>query len=267
MRAALLALAAALALSQSAAAQYRFVAGETLVYDVRQTTTVEEAAPDEGSTEVRTGMTVTKLELEKRWRVVAVDAAGVATLELTISRMKQEIARPGPLDKAGKPTVDRVTLDSATEEGRGAMPFLGKPVQTVRVNAAGELVSPPAGKKPPLPPFALVFPTTSAPSWTRPLPATLEPPYGTGEVVELVQRFEALTPTTVRLTTAPKDDKLDAVNLAGVVSLLSGGELKFENGRYLGGTLKVDRTVERHAGPNSKLRYESTVVETLKPGS
>src|SRR5688572_20840845 len=102
--------------SADAPLRFQWKPGQTLTYSVQQTATVTETTIEDGTNRPVTAATKTTLALARRWEVKAVDEAGTATLEMTITAMRQEIVRPGPLDREGKPTTDRTVLDSATDE-------------------------------------------------------------------------------------------------------------------------------------------------------
>ncbi|MCZ2342674.1 MAG: hypothetical protein LC104_12925, partial [Bacteroidales bacterium] len=125
--------------------RFRFTAGQVMNYSVRQTTTVQETLPDDRagkSGSLTTGTTTTKLGLTRKWEVKAVDAQGVATLEMAITELRQEIIRPGPADQNGKPTTDTIVLDSTTAEGRKQMAeYLNKPIVTVKLDPRGQLIA------------------------------------------------------------------------------------------------------------------------------
>src|SRR5258708_7320333 len=69
--------------------RFRWQAGQTLDYRVEQVTTVSDTA--DGKTE----MTSTKLNLTKRWQVLGVDAAGIATLQLSLLTLRMEMGKAG----------------------------------------------------------------------------------------------------------------------------------------------------------------------------
>ena len=70
------------------APQFRWQAGQVMTYRVSQTTTAVETVKD------GTLSTTTQLDLVKRWQVVAVDAVGTATLQMTLASLRMESA-PG----------------------------------------------------------------------------------------------------------------------------------------------------------------------------
>ena len=257
--------------SAQAPFRFRFTPGDALTYAVEQTTAVTETTVEDGRPVV--AQTVTKLTLVKRWDVKAVDAAGVATLDLVVTAMRQDIRRPGPPDKDGKPTTDTVVIDSADPAGRTQLAFLDKPVVTVRLTAAGGLVdatsaTPAAADRLRAElPFRVDFTAAGTTPWARPFAVKLDPPLGTGEQYGLTQSY---TPRgaangliVVGVTTAVDADPKDAADWPPLVPVLWAGDVSFDPaaGRYAGARLRVKREVANHAGPGSKLSYESTLVE------
>src|SRR5581483_4551582 len=79
---------AAAAPAQAPAARFRWQTGQVLTYRVEQNT---QAAETVGSDKVETK---TKLTLVKRWQVQAVDANGVATLQLSLAALRIETTPP-----------------------------------------------------------------------------------------------------------------------------------------------------------------------------
>src|SRR5580704_3706737 len=87
------ALALALIVTGTASAQtadwrFRWQQGQTLYYRAQHTTDVAEVV---GGNKVETK---SKVNLVRGWKVVAVDADGTATLEMSISALRNEQTRP-----------------------------------------------------------------------------------------------------------------------------------------------------------------------------
>src|SRR5262245_61892129 len=86
-----LAIVAALTVPAAAPAQapqFRWRAGQVLTYKVSQSTAAEETVGGQALT------TTTQLDLVKRWQVLAVDAAGVATLQMSLVSLRMETKPP-----------------------------------------------------------------------------------------------------------------------------------------------------------------------------
>jgi hypothetical protein len=277
-------IATALALSAPAAAadaplRFQFRAGDSLTYTVAQTTAVAETTLDDKTSAPVTATSSTTLALTRRWDVKAVDAAGVATLELAITAMKQEIVRPGPADRAGKPTEDRIVIDSATDEGRKQLAaYLNKPVLRMKVDPLGRpadvtaLIGPADRAKAELP-FRVLLPDAApavGATWDRPAFALkLDPPFGTGESFDASQTFTLKSAAdgaaVIALSTSLKSPPTDPAQMPALVPLLWDGEAKFDatTGRYSGAKLRVKREVANHQGTGTKFVYESELTETL----
>lgn len=264
-------LVAAPAFAQSpAVVRFAWTQGQVLTYTVKQTTAVTETTLEEGTNKPATGTTKTALAITKRWEVKGVDAAGVATLEVSVTAMRQEIVRPG--------LPDSVVIDTATPEGqRQTAAFLNKPVVTVKVDATGRLVDAKStvGSAERLRaelPFRLTLPEqppATGGSWGRPFTIVLEPPLGAGEKHDAVQTYtlkgENAGVLSVGVATALKAAPMDAAELPALVPLLWEGEILFDraNGRYAGARLSVKKEVANHQGEGTKFVYESEYVEEL----
>src|SRR5260370_7744487 len=75
--------------AQTGGWQFRWQQGQVLTYRVEHISSASEVA-DGGKSD-----TTSKLNLTKRWQVQAVDAAGVATLELSLASPRLETTTPG----------------------------------------------------------------------------------------------------------------------------------------------------------------------------
>ncbi len=258
--------------------RFQFKPGQVLTYSVRQTTTVSETTIEDGTNKPVTAATKTTLALTRRWEVKAVDAAGVATLEMAITAMKQEIVRPGPLDKAGQPTVDRTVLDSATDEGQKQMAaFLNKPVLTATLDARGQLLDAKAASgsadrlRAELP-FRLLLTeqaVAAGGTWDRAFAIKLDPPHGTGEKYEATQTYtlkgDSQGHAVVGVATTLKSQPKDPAELPGLVPLLWEGDVYFHRatGHYSGARLTVKKEIANHQGEGTKFVYESQLTEGL----
>jgi hypothetical protein len=266
------------AVSADAPPRFRWKPGQTLTYSVQQTTTVTETTIEDGTNKPVTAGTKTTLALTRRWDVKAVDATGTATLEMTITTMRQEIVRPGPLDKEGQPTADRIVLDSATDEGRQQMAaFLNKPVLTAKVDARGQLIEAKAasGSTDRLQaelPFRLTLPDqlpAVGGSWDRAFTIKLDPPHGSGEKYDATQTYtlkgDSQGHAVVGVATALKAPPKDPAEMPGLLPLLWEGDVYFRmgTGRYSGARLAVKKEIPNHQGEGTKFVYESQLTEGL----
>ena len=121
------------------APQFRWRSGQVLTYRVAQSTQAVETIGE------KTLPTTTKLDLVKRWQVMDVDAAGTATLQMTLVSLRMETKPP-----TGDPLVfDSADLAKSHEQLRDEMSkYVGPPLTVVRMAlgmaVAGSLVSPAA---------------------------------------------------------------------------------------------------------------------------
>lgn len=265
-----------LVIAGSAAAQaplrFAWQPGQTHTYAVRHVTTVTETARDAADTKPTTVTAVTTVMLSRQWTVKAVDAAGVATLEMAITRMKQEHTRPG---------AEPVVLDSATAEGAKAFgEFLGKPIVTAKIDATGQLLEAKssvgeaaAQRLQAELPFRVVLPE-AAPAvnaaWDRRFTITLDPPLGTGETYPAKQTytFRGLNGpyAVIGLTTTLTDPPSAPSELQPLVSWLWEGDVFFDTkvGRYHGSRLTAKTEIANHQGEGTKFVYQSEYTEAVE---
>jgi hypothetical protein len=263
---------ATLALSASTATaqpawQFRFQKGQDLVYRVRHQTAVTEIVQGSASESAST------LDVVKRWKFTDVDAAGTATMDLSIERMRNEQKRPG-----GEVLLfDSANLDKSTPELKGMAKFLGTTIASIRVDKHGRVVEVKAGPKAKYeaePPFVVVLPEAQAAagqSWSRPFTISLDPPLGTGEKHEAeqvsacskIEVGKATLTVTTKLKAAPESPQ----ELVPLVQKLLQGQVVIDltAGRIESVQLAVDRTVEHHQGTGSSYRFRTTYAETYMP--
>lgn len=267
----LLASGTATAVAADAAWRFRWQTGDAHSYKVRQTTTVDELTLDETAKKPTPVKTVTTLTSTKKWAVTAVDAAGVATLEMSVTAMRQEVAQTVG---DGKPNA-RV-IDSANPDDAKDMPFLGKPVVTVRVDARGALVEAKTDNKVAADrlkvelPFRLVLPDVLpkvGDKWERAVSVKLPPPLGTGEAFAGTQTFTFQgmkdVYAVVGVVTALAEEPADPAVVPAVVPVLWQGNLFLDTktGAYHGAKLTVKREVANHRGEGTKFGYASEYEE------
>ena len=254
--------------------RFRWQPGQELTYSSEQITTVVETTVEDGRPV--TTATATRLALTRRWLVKEVGPDGIATLELTVLSMKQQIARPGPRDRDGNPTIDRTLIDSSTAEGRQQLAaVLDRPVAVVKVDARGDVVEVLAGPADRLRtelPFRVVLPgvrPAAGGSWERSLAIRLPPPLGTEESFDAKQTFtwrgESADAVTIGVVTAPKTPPGDPADLTALLPMLWQGEVTFSpaSGRYTGAELAIKREVPNHLGEGTRFAYESRFTERL----
>ncbi|MBY0514810.1 MAG: hypothetical protein K2P78_12965, partial [Gemmataceae bacterium] len=259
-----------IAVAQPPAARFQWAANQTLTYKVAQQTSVTETTPDEKTQTPITTQARTNLALTRRWTVRAVDPAGVATVEMAITGLRNELRQPD-----GTTTV----RDSANpEHAREMAEYLGRPIVVARVDSQGRLVEVKeskggsAGRLHAELPFRLVLPDAGpAPGqgWERPFAFKLDPPHGTGESYDFVQKYTCTGAKDGTLVfgveTVLKAPPKTAGEQIPLVPLLWAGEVHFHapTGRYAAARLKARAELPNHLGAGSKFVYESTYAEDL----
>jgi hypothetical protein len=272
----LTALSLALFLTSAASAQppaavaprFKWESGKVLTYRVVQQTTVTETTLDEKTNKPATSEAKTSLTLVRKWTVKGVDAAGVATLEMSISELKNEFRQPD-----GSVTV----TDSAKPDGAKAMAeFLNKPIVTVRIDAQGKLVEVKEAKGGAAArlqaelPFRVVLPAAMPEAgkvWERPFAVKLDPPHGTGESHDFVQKYTSKGEKDgyliVGVETALKAPPKAVAERVPLVPMLWTGDVYFHTaaGKYQAARLKAKSELANHQGEGTKFVYESTYSE------
>ncbi len=224
LRAGVLTVTAALLLAPAAPAQtgavrFRWQPGQVLTYRVEQATTASDVTAD-GKVE-----TTTKLGNLKRWQVLAVDPQGVATLQLSLAALRIETTSP----KGEVLLFDSANLDKSNPQMRDQLAqYVGPPLAVLRIDARGQVVEVKESKHGPASrfeseqPFVIALPEDgpkAGQSWERSYHVTLDPPQGTGEKYDAVQKYTckaAGDAVVITLSTALKtqpENVLDRVPL------------------------------------------------------
>lgn len=253
--------------------RFRFAKGETLSYRLVQTTNVTETVPDEKTARPVETTVATKADLVRRWKVVDVDAAGTATVEMSIASMRWE-------RKAG---TDEDVFDSSKPDDLNKSEMakhVGPVLAVLRVDAQGKVVEVKESKVGPASrfatelPFKVVLPEAepkAGESWDRAYTIQLDPPLGTGEKYAAVQKYTCLEPKggflTVGLTTQVTDPPAQAADQIPLLPLTQEGVLYFhaQSGRYYGARCKVERELKNHQGEGSTYKFVSTYTEDFVP--
>ena len=246
----------------------------TANYQVIQTTTVQETTLDEQTKKPVDIATVTKMTIGKKWLVKSVDTAGVATLELVTTALKQEVTQT-----AGEMKPVARVLDSAKPEDAKAMTFLNKPIFTLKVDALGKISdvksdNPAAADRLQADlPFKLHLPDaapTAEKPWERAFELKLPPPLGTGEKFDAVQKytFRGMNKdfAIIGITTALKTPTEDAALMPAIAPMLWEGDVFFnaKSGQYHGAKLSIKKEIANHQGEGTKFRYTSEYTEALE---
>jgi hypothetical protein len=259
--------------AQSAPLRFQWQRGQAMTYQVSQNTTVDELTLDEKAKKPTPVKTITSLTSTKKWEVTEVDSAGVATLQMSVVSLKQDLTQT-----VGDGKPNSRTIDSANPDDAKAMPFLGKPVLTAKVDSQGRLIEATADSKAASDrlqvelPFRLVLPDaapTKDDKWSRPVVIQLLPPLGTGEKFDATQQYtyQGLKDgfAVIRMTTTLKDQSTDATVMPALIPMLWEGNLFFDTktGRYHGAKLNVKKEVANHHGEGTKFSYTSEYTEAL----
>jgi hypothetical protein len=251
--------------AQAPAVKLRWHPGQVLHYRVETISQTTDALGDSRSE------TKILLKVTKRWQVTAVDAAGVATLQLSLTAMTQERTTP---------SGDVLIFDSAnpartTPQLKEALgKYLNTPLATLRVDGAGRVVevkgsmTHASGYENELP-FVGVLPVTgpaAGQAWERPYKITLAPPLGTGEKYDALQRFACKAATaehvTATFTTELKSAPKAAADAIPLWQFLPTGEVVWDvkNGRLHSAKLTIDKELKGHQGEGSHTRFQSTTT-------
>jgi hypothetical protein len=248
--------------------RFRWQPGQTLTYKVLHQTAVQETTLDEKDQKPVTTDARTHLSLVRKWAVKDVDAAGTATLEMSIAEMKSEIRQPDGT------TVAR---DSANpEHAKELAEFLNRPIVVVRVDPQGRLAEVKevrqgsAARLHAELPFRLTLPDAGpAPgqSWDRTFPVKLDPPLGTGESHEFVQKYTCKGVrdglAVVGVETALKTPPKAVGEQVPLVPMLWTGEVYFNvaAGKYHAARLTAKAELANHLGDGTKFVYQSVYAE------
>jgi hypothetical protein len=253
--------------------RFRFLKGETLAYRLVQTTNVTETVVDEKANKPVETKVVTKADVLRHWKVTDVDAAGTATVEMSIAAMRWE-------RKAG---TEEDVFDSSKPDDLNKSELakhVGPVLAVLRVDAQGKVVEVKESKVGPAArfatelPFKLVLPDSEpkgGDSWTRSYTIQLDPPLGTGEKYAATQKYTCHEPKggflTVGIATEVKDPPGQAADQIPLLPMTQEGTLYFHtpSGRYYGARCKVERELKNHQGEGSSYRYASTYTEDFVP--
>jgi hypothetical protein len=248
--------------------RFKWTANQTHTYKVAQQTVVRETTLDAKTEKPVVSEARTSLTLVKKWLVKSVDDKGVATLEMSITEMKNEFRRPDGTS---------LVRDSANPEHAKEMAaYLNVPVVTVRVDSQGRIVEvkeTKAGSAARLHaelPFRMTLPDATpaaTQAWDRTFTMKLDPPLGTGESYDFTQKYTSngvkdglLTASVETTLKAPPKALAERVPL---VPMLWTGEVYFNTlgGKYHAARLKVKAELPNYQGEGTKFEYESVYSE------
>jgi hypothetical protein len=250
------------------AVRFKWEANASHTYKVSQQTIVRETTLDPKTEKPVTAEARTDLTLKKRWVVKSVDANGVATLEMMITEMKNVFRR------SDGTSLER---DSANPEHAKEMAaYLNVPVVVVRVDSRGQIVEvkeTKAGSASRLHaelPFRMTLPEAApaiGTSWDRTFTLKLDPPLGTGESYEYLQKFTPAANANGLLSasveTTLKSPPKALAERVPLVPMLWTGTVYFNTraGTYHAARLKVKAELPNYQGEGTKFEYESAYNE------
>jgi hypothetical protein len=252
---------------QPTAGRFVWRPGAVLTYRVEHRTTVTEIV---GGNKMEIS---SRLNLVKRWQVLNVDAAGIATVQMSLAALRTEQTRPG-----GEVILfDSAAPDKSTPELKGQLSRLvGKPLAVLRVDNRGLVVEVkesqfgPASQFESEPPFVVTLGGVApAPGtvWERDYALTLEPPQGTGEKYAAVQKYACKSVAgnlaTIALNTHFKKAPESALDRVPLIQRQPRGEVVFDlaNGRMHSARLRIEEELQNHQGAGSSYRCVSNYTE------
>jgi hypothetical protein len=253
--------------AQTAAWRFHWQPEQVLTYRVEQATSAAEVL---GGTKVETA---TKLQHVKRWQVLAVDAAGVATLQLSLASLLLETTTP----RGEVLRFDSANPDQSDPQLRAQLArFVGPPLALLRVDGQGRVVEVKESRHGPASrfeselPFVLALPETgpqAGQTWQRAYRITVEPPQGVGEKHDAVQQYVCQGveggAATVTVTTAVQALPQSPLDQVPLVQMQPEGEVVFDTqaGRLRRANLRIDKELKGHQGEGSSYRFQSTYTE------
>jgi hypothetical protein len=207
-----------------------------------------------------------------------VDAAGAATVEMSITAFRQETTRTVP-GKDGKPVSTSDVLDGATAADRAKLPFLGKTMVTAKIDSRGlvgeakaESGEAAVARLRAELPFRVALPADPVAvnaKWDRPFTIKLDPPQGTGETYEFTQSatFRGVNQgfAVIGVSTALKRPPTNPSELLPLIPSLWEGDvfINVKTGAYAGAKLAVKKDVPNHQGEGTKFSYASEYTEAV----
>ncbi|HLJ95474.1 MAG TPA: hypothetical protein VKU02_20020 [Gemmataceae bacterium] len=260
-------IAASPVLAQAEAWRFRWQEGQVLTYRVEHRTKAAEV------TRSGTSETTTKLNLTKRWKVLEVDRAGIARLQLSLDALRLETTTPNR---------DALLFDSAhPEQGDPHLReqlarFVGQPLAVLKVDGQGRVVQVVESKHGPASrfeselPFILTLPPETrepGPSWERAYRITLEPPQGTGEQYQAAQKYTCKAvadgKATIAVTTFLQNMPESLLDRVPLLQMQPEGEVVFDfkEGRLGRADLHIEKELNGHQGEGSSYRFQSTYTE------
>jgi len=233
------------------------------------------------ATDIADGKTTgfsSKLTLLKRWEVKDVDAAGVATLEMSLVTMRHEITSP-----EGKTLVfdsaDPAKSDPTMKEQLSK--YVGGVLAVLRVDGYGQVVEVKESKHGAASkfesdlPFKLALPAgmvQEGTAWERKYKITLDPPQGTGEKYDAKQTYTCRAikdnAATVAFATIIVNLPESAADQRPLLPMQTEGEIVFDTaaGVMKSCTVRIDKELKDYQGAGSKYRLQSRYTDEYVSG-
>lgn len=246
---------------QPVALKFRWQPGQMLHYRVAQTTVETEVV---GGVKVESSM---KLNNVRRWQVLAVDPAGVATVQQSLTALRIERTTAS----GSTALYDSADAEKSDPEmAKQLAKYVGTPLAVLRIDSLGKVVEVKESKHAPASRYEAELPfTVQLPAdgvwagrfWDRQYQLTLEPPFGTGEKYPAVQRYTVKSLNaglaTLALTTvvkAPPEDQ------AAMVQFQPEGEILFDmqQGILRRVSTAINKELKNHQGEESSYRFQGT---------
>jgi hypothetical protein len=258
--------------AQTADWRFHWQQGQALHYHVEHTTNVVEVAGGAQSGAVSRVEVKSKVEVIKRWEVLAVDIQGAATLQMSITAMRHEQTRPN-----GEVLVfDSRALDKSTPELREQLgKYVGQPLAVLRIDAKGRVVEVKQGvgnRYDVEPPFSMTLPPSAiraGESWDRDYTIGLDPPLGTGQKYAAKQKHTCSkiegSLATFAITTVLAKMPESKTEQLPLLQKMPEGEVVFDltRGRLQSARLVIDRQIQGHQGEGSSYQFRSTYTEKI----
>jgi hypothetical protein len=204
---------------------------------------------------------------------VDVDAAGVATLQMSLVTLRMESTSP----KGEVLLFDSAAPDQSTPALREQLSkYVGQPLAVLRVDGRGKVVevkeckNGSASRYESDPPFVLTLPETAVqpgPTWARSYSITLDPPQGTGEKYSASQAYVCKgiqgATATIAMTTTVKTLPANLSEQVPLLQMQPEGTIVFDTqaGRLLSTDLHIVKELKGHQGAGSSYHFESTYKE------
>lgn len=255
--------------AQETTCRFRWVQGQTLTYRAESVIDIENRLADHCL------VSKTKISQTRRWQVLAVDGAGIATVRLTLTALRMEVPTP-----SGEVLLfDSTEPDRSTPQLREQLSkYVGAPLATLRLDSLGRVIEVKESKLVPASyfekelPFIVILPGSDIRAkqfWSRDYSITQEPPDGTGEKYDALQRYTCLksdaATATIGVTTSLKTKPAALADQAPLLPFQTEGEVVFDvkNGRMQSVNLKVKKELEGHQGAGTRYKIERTYTEQL----